>query len=255
MLGIRPHITIRLFSIIALVFTSIGFAYAQLPATNNNKVSLRKEFYGGLQLHTNGWGGTFTYSKFNTFKKKNTYTIEFVSLKHEKEFKRKPANDDKAKGYVYGKLNSVALLRLNKGTKKVLYSKLRERGVEIAFNLNYGVSLAFLKPVYLEILKLDGNQRIQVVTEKYDPVYHHVTNIYGRASNIKGISETVIVPGANIRVGFIFEYSGERDKIRSLEVGIGLDGYYKRLEIMADIKNRFLYPTLYLNFQFGSKKI
>lgn len=229
--------------------------YAQLPATNNNKASLRKAYYGGLQLHTSGWGATFTYSKFNTFKSKRTLSIEFVSMKHGKEFKRTTTNDERAKGYYYGKLNSLSILRLNRGSKKIIYEKLRKQGLEISLNIKYGISLGMLKPIYLEVLKINGNQDIKVATEKYNPEQHHINNIYGRSSKLTGISELSLVPGGNIKGSFIFEFANERDKIKSLELGLGLDIFYKRVPIMSTIKNNFLYPTVFLNFQFGKKTL
>lgn len=244
-----------------LLYTIIIFlicsndSFGQLPAGQNNKASLRKEYYGGLQLHTRGWGGTFTYTKFNTFKNKNTYSIEFVSMKHGKEFKRTSTNDDRAKGYFYGKLNTLNLLRLNRGTKKIIYEKKRKQGVQVACNINYGVTLGVMKPVYLEVLRVNSNQDVRVVTEKYDPELHHINNIYGRSSNLTGLSELTITPGVNIKTGFIFEFANDREKVKSLELGVGLDAFYKRLPIMSEVQNNFLYPSVFLNLQFGKKTL
>jgi len=216
---------------------------------------LRKEYYGGIQLHTRGWGSTFTYSKFKTFKDKKTYSIEFVSMKHGKEFKRTSVNDDRAKGYFYGKLNTLNLLRLNTGIKKVVYEKKRIQGVQIAYTISYGVTMGLVKPVYLEVLRVDDNQSVRVVTEKYDPEFHYVNNIYGRSSNLTGLSELAITPGINMKTGVMFEFANDRDRIKSLELGLLLDIFYKRIPIMSEVQNNFLYPSVFLNLQFGKKKL
>lgn len=231
------------------------FSFGQLPAGQNNKASLKKEYYGGIQLHTRGWGGTFTYSKFNTFKIKKTYSIDFVSMKQGKEYKKRSANDDRAKGYYYGKLNTLNILRLNKGTKKIIYEKKRKQGIQIAYNFSYGVTLGLIKPVYLEVLKVNSNQDVKIVTEKYNPQEHNVNNIYGRSSNLTGLSELSIIPGVNIKTGFIFEFANDRERIKSLELGFGLDAFYKRIPIMTEVKNNFLYPSIFLNLQFGKKTL
>ncbi len=228
---------------------------AQLPASQNNKASLRKAYYGGVQLHTSGWGTTFTYSKFKTFKTKSTLSFEFVSLKHAKETKRISTNDEKAKSYRYGKLNTLSLLRLSKGVKKIIYEKKREQGLEIAYNFKYGVTIGFLKPVYLEILRVNSNQRVEVVSERYDPELHHVNNIYGRSSNLMGLSQTKLTAGGNLKASFLFEFASDREKVRSLELGAGVDVFYKEVPLMAKIKNSFIYPTVFLNFQFGKKTL
>ena len=229
--------------------------YSQLPAGQDNKVGLRKAYYGGLQIHTKGWGATFTYSKFKTFQTKNIYSFELVSMRHGKEFKRSSVNDERAKSYFYGKQNMLTLLRIDKGSKKILYEKLRKRGLEISFNTKYGVACGFLKPVYLEVLKVYGNQEVKKVSEKYNPEIHSLNNIYGRSSNLSGLTELKIAPGLNIKGSFIFEFSNDRERIKSLELGLGLDAFYKRLPLMSTIKNNFLYPSVFLNFQFGKKTI
>lgn len=226
--------------------------YSQLPASQNNKASLKKAYYGGLQLHTSGWGGTFTYSKFNTFKTKKTLSIDFVSMKHGKEFKRTSSNNENAKGYFYGKLNSLNILRLNRGSKKIIYEKLRAQGLEISFNTKYGISIGILKPIYLEVLNANSTRP---TTEKYNPELHHINNIYGRSSNLTGFSELELIPGGNIKGSFIFEFASERDQIKSLELGLSLDAFYKRLPLMSKIQNNFLYPTVFLNFQIGKKTL
>ena len=241
--------------ILSIFIGSLTNLYGQLPDSQNNKASLRKAYYGGVQIHTSGWGATFTYSKFKTFTTKKTLSIELVSMRHGKEFKRTSTNDERAKGYFYGKLNNLSLLRLNGGRKKIIYEKLRKQGLQISLNTKYGITLGILKPVYLEVLKLNGNQEIKVVTEKYNPEIHHINNIYGRSSNLTGISELSIVPGGNLKGSFIFEFANEREKIKSLELGIGLDVFYKRLPLMSNIKNNFLYPSVFLNFQFGKKTL
>ncbi len=241
-----------------LLLLSILFStdlIAQLPANQDNKASLRKAYYGGIQIHTGGWGATFTYSKFNTFKNKRTLSIELVSMKNGKEFKRSATNDETAKGYFYGKLNNLTQLRLKRGTKKIIYEKLRKQGVEISFTTKYGITLGFLKPVYLEVLKLTANQRVETVSEKYNPELHNINNIYGRSSNLSGLSELSIIPGGTLSGSFIFDFSADRKKVKSIELGISLDAYYKRLPIMTQIQNKFLYPSAFINFQFGKKTL
>ena len=239
--------------LITLLFTET--VNAQLPAAQNNKVSLRKAYYGGVQLHTSGWGATFTYSKFKTFKTKNTLSFELVSLKHSKETKRISTNDERAKSYHYGKLNTLTLLRLNKGIKKIIYEKKRDQGLEVAYNIKYGVTVGFLKPVFLEILKVTANQKIELVSERYDPEFHHVNNIYGRSSKLMGLSQTKLTGGGNFKASFIFDFSSSRKKVKSLELGAGVDVFYKEVPLMAKIKNTFIYPTVFLNFQFGKKTL
>ena len=108
------------------VFTLDGFT--QLPAVQVNEARFTKEYWGGLVMHSQGFGINFNYSKFKTYKKKRYYTFDFVGMRHEKEYKIFGSIDESAKRYVYGKLNSFMILRVGTGGRKLFLEKLRENG-------------------------------------------------------------------------------------------------------------------------------
>ena len=131
-----------------------------------------------------------------------------------------------------------------------------------------GVSLAFLKPVYLEILYVDDiSNEFYVETEKYSPTEHTPYNIYGRASYFKGFDEMQMQVGSYLKAGFSFEFSKEDEVIRSIEAGISIDAFKigdnaivgdtfgKELPIMAIAKNKKTFLSFYINmnFFFGKK--
>ncbi len=241
-------------TVILVMMLSVD-AWGQLPAKQQNYAGFRKEFYAGASIHTQGWGGSLYYSKFTTANVKRLYTLDLVSMKHPKEFKRFGSVDENAKGFVFGKLNSFYVLRPGIGKKKILFEKIREQGVQLSFNWSAGPSIGMTKPEYLEILKVSNGQVVGPFVEKYDPEEHNLSNIYGRGPASRGLSELKFHPGAFLKMGLNFEYSTEHEGIRSIEVGGTLDGYPWRIPIMTSTQNHFLYGTLYVNLLFGKKYI
>ena len=223
---------------------------AQLPAEQNNKAGFRKSAYGGIILHTQGLGLNLYFSKFKTADTKKLFSFDILSMKHSKEVKSFGVIDENAKGFVYGKLNSLYILRFGYGRKKILHEKLREQAVEISFVWTAGPSFGMAKPDYMEVFNIVG-EIIQV--ERYDPEKHDLSNIFGRGPASRGFSEIKFYPGAFLKIAVVFEYSGYRSGIKAIEVGGVLDAYSRRIPIMTNTQNNFLYPSLYINLLFGKK--
>lgn len=217
-----------------------------------------REIYGGPLVHGDGWGGTFQYGKYLTARHRRVFALDVVTMKHPKEIKSFNPNYQDARGYFYGKLNTLFIIRPTIGGKHRITEKLRKSGVEVNWCWGVGPSLGFLKPVYLQILSNEPAFQT-ITTERYDPARHFANNIYSRASWFTGLGETQIYPGGFGRAALNFEYAGDNTGIRALEVGASLDAYAEELPIMADLEgigsNKQFYLEFYLALHFGSKKI
>jgi hypothetical protein len=237
--------------LISISFWQISFA--QIPATQENKAGFRSEVFGGLILHTNGWGGNFTYSKFKTYKTYNLYCLDFVNIKDPKEYRIRyqVAPGSFTSSFKYGKVNSLYNLRLSFGKQRMLYEKQREKGVEIYFVWKAGLNTGIVKPKYLEIQNTEGvNTTSQ---ERYDPDIHNESNIFGRASLGKGLGESKIALGGNINAGFKFEIARDRENIFAIETGIVVDVFPTRVPILAYADKELLFYNFYINILFGKK--
>ena len=93
-----------------LLFILVTKVSAQLPAEQNNKAGFRKSASGGFIMHTQGLGLNVYFSKFKTADTKKLFAFDIVSMKHSKEVKSFGVIDENAKGFVYGKLNSLYIL-------------------------------------------------------------------------------------------------------------------------------------------------
>ena len=228
----------------------------QIAAKNETTFLYRQEMMGTLTIHTNGWGFGFRYGKQQTVNKKLLFSFDLSTMKHPKETRVVNPSRNDTRGYIYGKTNSLTLLRPHIGQRRILFPKLRERGVELGYVWTFGPTLGLVKPIYLEICTPvvgGGNQTCNPSTEKYDPLIHTADHITGKAPGTKGISEIRIQPGLSARFGVYFEYSPIEDGFRALEVGVGIDAFHKRVPILALNPNKYIYQTLYISFVFGKK--
>lgn len=250
------HILLLLF-VLALVPRTCAQSEADLY--DGPVVVYSNQHFGGLHLHTNGWGGTFTYGKYRGAKQVLLFSIDAVSMKHDKEIKSfNPVYED-SRSYVYGKLNNFYLFRPGIGKKKIITTKLRKSGVQFGYSYTVGASLGITKPVYLEI----GYPSIPydyLQVERYNPNVHYFDDIYGRAPGFHGLDNLKLHPGAFAKFALNFEYSNTKDRLKGLEAGVTLDAFPNRIPIMADevgdqtgAVNKWLFQTFYLTLFIGKK--
>lgn len=218
-------------------------------------ILLRNEGAGGLFAHQNGWGGFYRRGKNLTGYKKRMLEVEFATMKHPKEYSIVNPSFDGASSFVYGKMNSVFLLRGGYGRQKVLFSKADRLGVEVKYSLYGGASFAFAKPVYLDIVHPSSiPYSYDVTSERYDPAVHrNIEEIYGKSSFTTGLGSTVIYPGLYAKFALNFEYGMYHNSIKALETGVVIDGYPRNIPMMAYNKNRNYFVSFYIAFMYGSK--
>lgn len=243
----------KYYFLIPFVFLGI-FCSAQIPQEEKNLIRISKEVWLGATLHSNGIGVNFDVAKFKTHKSKSLFNVELLTMRHDKEYKIFGAPDENAKKFVFGKLNSLFVGRLGTGRRKIIVEKLRENGLQFAINWNAGISIGFVKPVYLEVFKYDlSDKLVGISLERYDPEEHNFFDIYGRGPWSAGLIETKINPGGYFKAGIEFDYSNTREIINTLELGISLDVFSSPVEIMLDNNSNRLFPTIYLNCAIGNK--
>jgi len=238
-----------------VLFPAIGFGQTNEETIfDEAAIIYNRSFYGGIMLHTNGWGAHGTWGKGLTAFKSRIYQIDIAEMKHSKEVRAFNPYYEDSRSYVYGKQNSFFVIRPTIGTKKVKFDKIRKSGVAIGYNWRVGPSLGFTKPVYLEIGVPDTGPFQRIIVEKYDPEVHTVDAIFGRASFLKGFDELRIHPGLHGSFGVNFEYAPERESIKGLEIGVAVDYYpLNEIEIMAFSDNYDLFVNFYIILQFGKK--
>jgi len=226
---------------------------AQGTVFEEKRTIYKKEQSFGILVHTRGWGINYRYGKYTSGFTRRTFEVELVGMKHPKEIKSFSSIFDQSNGYIFGKLNSIMILRLGVGNHKTFISKQSVRGIAISSIISTGISLAYAKPVYIEVI--DTSQvLVDFAIEKYDPEVYAQTDIVGKASWFRGLFEGQFYPGVFLKAGLNFESSRDPSRINAIEVGGILDLYFQKIPIMANDFNKPYFFNFYVSLTFGSKK-
>ena len=247
-----------------LLLLSAGSLFAQDSAAVANDVTVlyRKEQSGGITVHGNGLGLLYRNARHATVWKKRVWEIEFVSMRHPKQYKvTNELTTADAKPFFYGKLNYVYLPRFGYGFQRVIFGKAERSGVEVRYNLFAGVDLAITKPVYNDILvddpTIDNQSYKIIVTKRYDPndpEQQDISDFYGPGNYFSGFDQLKLYPGAYGKFSISFEYSTVHQKVAIIETGMVADGFLKEIPIMAYIKNNQYFFNFYVSLMWGGKK-
>jgi len=240
-------------AIILLILTA-GFSnisFSQSESNLDGKILLRKELAGHVLIHTSGWGLGFRKAKHISGYRKWFYEGEIVSFKDKKEVKmQNPFNNGKS--YVFGKLNYVYNLRLGAGFQKEIHGKPYWGGVQIKYLYSIGASVAFLRPYYLYVYKIQKDMPSVLVEQTYNDTLS-LDLIYGRGSLLSGFDKLKVSPGAYGRFALNFEFGKNDKRIIALEAGATFDCYFIPVAIMANNTNKRFFFNLYLALQYGKR--
>lgn len=240
-------LTFTLFSFL----TVPQFSAAQGEIRQEGDILLKNESSFGITLTNLGYGFGYRYGKHRWAKTKNIFQADFYYLKHPKEIKSSSYYYPN-KSYVYGKVNTLFNLHFTYGIQQELFSKEDEGGISIRWFATGGPALAFLKPNYYEITYRLG----EYIEEDFDTYYNNTTHagiIIGDASFFRGLGETRIVPGVNLKAGVNFDYHSSNEIYNALEAGIIFDAYMNSLPIMSEnlVKASPFLFQLFISYRFG----
>jgi hypothetical protein len=219
-------------------------------------------FGGGV--HNLGWFVNGRFGRSANSREDRAWEVELWRLKHPKEVRITNEQFINPRPFVFGKLNELILLRGGYSRERLLFEKGPKNGVEWRWRYGGGLSMAFLKPVYLDVLyPIDpaDPQYVTVRSERYDPKRHGQSNIYGRSRFQEGLDEMSLQAGVYGRVGLLFEWGATAEELRVLEAGISVDLLPFRPSVMAEnipgipgsLKNPLVYPSLYFAVHLGNK--
>ena len=233
-----------------LFIIGINRILAQGELIEEQKVFYRNEKTFGILLNTDGYGLSYREGKRLDFLNKRLFEIGFGVLKHPKEVRLTNPYYQNAKSFVFGKLNSVFYLRGGIGNQHEIFSKQDQGGVSIRYFYSGGLSLAFSKPIYYKVLYFTANS-YETKDEKFEVSIHQPGDVLSRSSFTKGLNETKVLPGIYALGGFNFEYSKEDKVIHAVELGLSVNAYPKKLEIMSTTDNKAVFLSVFVSYRIG----
>ena len=217
-----------------------------------------------LSIHSNGFFIGMNFGKILTYYKTKYFHINAGILKHPKEY-RQPVNFQNgatviktSSAFTYGKQNNLIILRAGVGEKRYFSEKAKRKGVAVGISYEIGGSLGLLKPYYLNLNRVEENGVTDFVsTERYSEdnadFFLDQNRILGSASFFKGMDEISIAPGVHAKAALHFSVGAFDQFVRALEVGLMVDGYFKRMPIMILENNTPIFINGYVTIQLGKR--
>lgn len=244
-----------IYSWFILFICFFGFSQSTSQAIANGQdpnVLYRNELSFGIFAHSRGFGVNLMRAKHITGTRKRLFEVEALNMKHPKEIKVSNATDN-SKRFVYGKLNSIFLLRAGLGYQTTLFKRADRKSVEIRSSYYVGGNLSFAKPNYILVYRKNMAGVSYQQSVRYDPNVYTVDSISGKGSLVDGLGELNIYPGLYAKANLSFEYAPFSNKVKAIETGVIFDYYPNALPIMARNPAENYIITLYIGFVFGEK--
>lgn len=216
--------------------------------------SSERAFYGGIMYKTSGLGIVYQ-NKFDGQKGQGKqFDVELATYRHPQETKTFNADVNNPTPFVYGKLNKVVILKTQYSFSYKIAQFTDAQRVGIDFIYGAGVSVGFLKPVYINLIVPDASGYETVVSEKYDPVKHwDKTRIAGYTDGRIGLSEINYKAGLSVSAGIGFMWGYFTNYPKRLETGFYSEFFNKGLPVMAFTKNKSLQNGIFIKLFFGKK--
>jgi hypothetical protein len=240
----------RLLTVSLLLLLLPASLLAQGEIDEQQRIFYRNERTVGLLFNSNGYGISYREGKRLNLLNKRLIDIDINLIKHPKEIKLVNPYVISGSSFVYGKLNHAVTIRGMIGHQHELFRKVDLGGVAVRYFYSGGPSVAVTKPIYYNILYPSAGGTWEIRAEKFvegtEP-----TDIYNKASFFKGFRELGFIPGVAAKGGFNFEYSKEDKVIHTVEIGISLEAYLKRVPVMASDDNQALFLTPFISYRLG----
>lgn len=262
------NIVKRAIGILCIVLTINFWASAQTETSvfmlpKEKGVVYNKEFNVDIRLNTDGFALGLSKGKIKTYYKTNSTYFDFAVHRHAREFRQNnkvifPATGETSSTFVYAKQNSFYSLKVGKSLKKYWSDKASRRGVMVGYVLEGGVSLGVLQPYFIKVSALDeetgliGLKEVRYDTETRD-LFLNESRIFGRSHIMKGLFSSDIIPGIHAQTGIHCDFGRYDNFIKALEVGLMVNVFTKKIELMVDQPAKPYLINFYLALQFGRR--
>lgn len=237
----------KIFSAFIICFL---FAFGANAQTDGN-YEYTKEFVWGFNKNTNGGligGFVFKWGRALSEKSFQTYGFELMNVKHPKEFRYQTQSGSQ---FIWGKSNYLYAIRGQYGRDFLLYKKAPQQGVQINASIAGGPTIGLVAPYY-----------IQTETGSKPYTYDFASgarnirrgDVVGPGRLFEGIVESKVKLGVNAKASLSFELGAFKSSLTGFEVGVMLESYTGKVELMPTQENRAFYSSAFITFFYGVRK-
>lgn len=214
-------------------------------------MAFRKSSIFGIKLNTDGYGAFYEFGRTQSVRKALLFQFEIDVQKHPKE--EKTQYQYSYNPYIFGKENFVYPLKFNVQQQILLGNKTNKNGVSVTGNYGGGISLALLRPYYVQVF--EGNSIKYIKYNSRDSLtFIDPSQVVGGPVLSKGWNEITVTPGLNAKTGLRFDYGAYNELVSALEVGVSAQYYLKGLPEMVYNKPEQFFFNAYVTILFGKRK-
>ena len=214
-------------------------------------IAHKKSFVFGAKLTTDGYGISFELGRASSVKRAWLYQLEISERKHNKEEKIGNMYSG-ASPLIYGKENFFYPVKLGLQRQVLLGNKSNKNGVSVTGNFGGGISLALLRPYYVQVP--NGNDVRYIKYNSPDSVEFMTGDIIGGPSLSKGWNDMTVTPGVYVKTGLRFDYGMFNDIVSAIEVGVNAEYYTKKIHQMVYNEQKQFFYGAYFSLLFGKRK-
>jgi len=225
-------------------------------AQTQDSYEYNSEFTWGINKNSSGGLiGGFTFKKARKLNDRmlETFGLEIMNVKHQQEVKHNSGYTGNS--FIYGKSNYLYAFRFQYGRDFILFTKAPQQGVEIKAVFAAGPSIGVVAPYYIE-RNTDPQSIFSTRREQYDPTNpdHTYDRILGTGNLFEGIGDSKIQLGGNVKAAVNFELGFMKSQVTGFEVGVLVDAYTSKVNLMPSVENKAIFPTVFFTLFYGSRK-
>ena len=221
-------------------------------------IAYHKQTAFGIKLNTDGYGAFLEWGRASSVKRALLFQFEFNERKHRKEEKQTNYNIPTSP-FIFGKINYVYPVKLGVQQQLLLGNKTNRNGVSVTGNIGGGISLALLRPYYLEVNDPVHGNRTYIRYESSDSALFvdpgELSSLQVSGSGLsKGWGDMTVTPGLYAKMGLRFDYGKFNEMVNALEVGIAADFYTKKIPQLVYSEPQQFFFSAYVSILFGKRK-
>ncbi|MCF8236875.1 MAG: hypothetical protein K9I85_01855 [Saprospiraceae bacterium] len=249
--------------LLLLTFPAVGQVTLQPKATVPSQVGIlyNQESVLTYRIHPRGMTFGWYKGKIKTYYKTTYYALELGYMRHHKETRQ--SNDlaavfrgETPRPYVYGKQNSLYVLRGGYGGKRYFSEKAKRKGLAVGISYQGGITLGMIKPYYLRLIERQENNSYAIVTKKYSEenseLFLDPFSIYGGTFFTKGLGEMSFVPGVHGQITAHFAFGAFDEYVMAIDTGVLLDVFPRKVPIMVE-DNQPYFLNLFITLHIGKR--
>lgn len=217
-------------------------------------IAFRKHFIFGGKLTNDGYGVFLELGRASSVRKSLLFQLDISERKdlHEEKGSNITTSGNITNPFIFAKQNFFYPVKLGVQQQLLLGNKSNKNGVSVTGNFGGGLSLALLRPYYVQ---LNNANRDYVKYESVDSLnFLDADNIIGGPGFSKGWNDMKLTPGAYVKTALRFDYGTYNEMVSAIEVGLTGEFYSKKIPIMVRRPAKQFFFGGYVAIMFGRRR-